>query len=1251
MRFAKTSTLLSILFCFAFCLPALAQTRAGEANGTVTDASGAVVPDAAVTLTNTATNIQDHTTTNGSGVFRFVNVAPGTYTLKVEKSGFKSDQTNFQVAVNQAVTQNMTLNVGNAETTVEVTAQAPVLDSTSSSLGAVIEEKTVQNLPLNGRNFTQLLTLTPGVTPVSTSQNKSIGGVEGNVGLPGSQFADPSFYGQFNRSKLYFFDGIINTNIRGPTYIVIPDPDIVREFKVTGQDSQAEVGGAMGGVVNMVSTSGTNKFHGSAFEYVRNNFFDARDEFKDLDANGNPKGAAPFHQNQFGATFGGPIIHDRTFFSFGYAGWRYSKPDQSTFYVPTAAELSGDFSATSASGNSNTIFNPFTTQTTGKNARDPFYCNAAGPLPLIPGTKTQLPLGTGSTNLPAGVRTCNILPPALINPAMQAFFKAYSATPNYNNPADPQHNFIQNRPALNNADEYSIRVDHRFSERDNVFFRYTQENNYVFTPIGEQGSTSGGSPGRNYGGDYVHTFGPTLILDIRGGYAGRPGVDSSQQNTNTAGLAPLSQAGFADIQKYAGMLVTMSSPWNNSGGSSSYGVRGPAIRLNPTRSFTPSITWLKGNHNIKAGFWYIDASRVQRNTFQTWGFSGTQTSNPANTSNTGLALASALLAIPDGGSGQLPSRQGGEVDFSYASWAGYLQDEWKVSRNITLTAGLRYDYLTQPQTNDGRLWNSFDLKNQLWIVGAKTLPGLCSVVKQAPCIPDGVDLTTGVYSPKNDFRLDPHFNNVVAAGKSFFAPPPVKDNWGPRLGLAWQIHPKTVIRTGAGLYWDSLAARSQYAQNDLEAEVWPDAIAFNAGTINSNSQTAGGNVQFLSDLQGHFPVTLPPTSPWGIGGFSDDPRYKDPYSIQYHVEVEQELSPSSVFSISYVGSRDGRLPYNGKANAASVASPPNTCASSDTACNAAYKASVDKFRAVPWAGINNYSMSVGTSHYNGLLTRYQHRFSGSLSTLISYTFSKSIDTTSGYFGVENGPGGGSVVENFWDRNLSRGISGFDVTHFLSWANVYELPAGRGKRFFQSGPLSWILGNWETESILQARSGAPYTLQVSGDIANIQGSSPSGPGTYGRPNIISDPFVAGPVMSNPDPLCHFTTAQIVPAGQPGAGKAGSAPLSVGNSTNYYNPCAFTQPIGSFGDLGRDVYRGPAIFNTDFSLTKRVPVAEGKMLELHFQFFNVFNVQNWAPPSAVQINSSGTTINPKAGQITALEAGTTPREMQFGIHFRF
>src|SRR5256885_12471775 len=199
----------------------------------------------------------------------------------------------------------------------------------------------------------------------------------------------------------------------------------------------------------------------------------------------------------------------------------------------------------------------------------------------------------------------------------------------------------------------------------------------------------------------------------------------------------MTKVGFGDSEKHQGITLDIRNapPWNN-GGTRNIGTRGIAPRENPTRSFTPSLQWLKGNHNIKMGFWYIDAKRVQDNTFQTFPFANTQTENPANASNTGLSLASALLALPNSATGQLPNRAGGEVAFSYASWAGYIQDEWKARPNLTLTMGLRYDYLTQPQTENGRLWNSFDLQNQRWIIGAKIMPPFCSVAGQAPCIPD-----------------------------------------------------------------------------------------------------------------------------------------------------------------------------------------------------------------------------------------------------------------------------------------------------------------------------------------------------------------------------------------------------------------------------------------------------------------------------------------------------------------------------------
>ena len=1182
------------------------QTATGEVNGTITDPNGAVMTGATAKLINQATNIELRTQPNPNGYFTFVNVKPGRYLLRVEARGFKTAETSaFDVGVSQTVTQDVTLTLGEVSEAVQVTATADLVQRSSSELGTVISERTVADLPLNGRNFTQLLTLTPGVTPVSTSQNKSIGGVEGNVGIPGSGFVDPSFHGQQNRSKLYFFDGIINTNIRGPTYIVIPNIDAVQEFKVVGHDAKAEFGGATGGVMNMVSKSGGNGLHGSAFEYVRNNFFDARNSFVAAPATGPP----PFHQNQFGAVVTGPIIRNRTFFSVAYDGWRYSQPGSGLSYVPTAAELAGDFSNTSPNFRRQ-IFNPYSTRASGSSfVRDPFRCDAAGnPLPVDAQKRQNQTIGT----------PCNKLPPALIFAPMQQFFQTYAATPNYSAAGDVTNNFIQVRPTTNDSNGYQVRIDHRFRDADNIFFRYTEQRVSVSTPIGELGSTSGSSAGRNYGGGWIHAFSPSLILDVRGGYAGRPGVDSSQQNQHAAGLDPMKASGFGDVDKYGGLLVTLAN-WTN-GGNNNFGIRGPALRENPNWSLTPNLIWLIGKHNIKTGFWYIDAKRIQLNTFQTYTFSDEQTRNPAVASGTtGLSLASALLGFPNNFQAQLPILHGGPVQFKYGAWAAYVQDEWKLSPSVTLSLGLRYDYLTQPQTLDGRLWNALDLPNRRWIIGAKEMPSLCSVAKQAPCVPDA-------------FLNDAHVSNVILAGKDFFAPPPVDDNYGPRVGFAWAINQKTVLRAGYGLYWDALPARSQYAQNDLELAVWPDATAF-AGTANASANFVNGTAVNLIQQQGlGFATPLPTTNPWTPSNtFGDDPKYKDSYSQQWHLEIQRELTSKMLVSVAYVGSSNGRLPYSGLGNTARVASPAGTP-----------NATIDALRPMPWVAANiNYTLSSGYSNYNALQTRFERRFTNGLQTLASYTWSKSIDVSSGYFNVENGPGGGSTLQNFYDPNTGRGVSGFDVTHFFSWATLYELPAGRGKRWLQSGPASWILGNWQANYIFQTRSGAPYNLQITGDLANLRGSAPgNAPGNYLRPNLIADPFVAGPVSANPDPNCQKTISQ-----------GGRAADQIHTSTSWFNPCAFGIPSGAFGNLGRNVFRGPHVTNMDLSMFKSFPIREEWTLQLRFEAFNVLNIQNWDAPSALTVNTNATSIAANVGRVTGLAQGTTPRQLQFGIRFVF
>jgi Carboxypeptidase regulatory-like domain/TonB dependent receptor len=1208
--FKQRVSLAVLLFMLMTGATVVAQTATGEVNGTVTDPNGAAVPGAVVRLIDQATKEQTEATTNQSGYFTFVNLKPASYTLMAEAKGFKRSLTKaFALGVSETITQNVSLAVGEMSEVVEVTAGSELVQSSSSELGTVINERTVEDLPLNGRNFTQLLTLTPGVTPVSTSQNKSIGGVEGNVGIPNSGFADPSFHGQENRSKLYFFDGIINTNVRGPTYIVIPNIDLVQEFKVVGQDAKAEFGGAMGGVMNMVSKSGGNSFHGSAFEYVRNDAFDARNSFDVCTtarcgtSTGVPTKPLPFRQNQFGAVVTGPVIKNRTFFSFGYDGWRYSQPGLGLSYVPTAAEIAGDFTNTPFR---RAIFNPYSTRQSGSTfVRDQFRCDAAGnPLPVNAAKQQDQTIGA----------PCFKIPQALIFAPMQKFFQTYSAVPNFS--GDAQNNFAQSRPTTNRSNGFQFRIDHRFRDSDNIFFRFTQQVVTVFNPIGEAGSTAGSGKGRNYGGGWTHTFNANLVLDVRAGYAGRPGVDSSQQNQHEAGLDPLKQAGFVDVDKYSGLLVALQN-WA-AGGSGNFGIRGAALRENPNWSVTPNLTWLRGRHNLKMGGWYIEAKRIQLNTFQTYSFNDEQTRNPSAASGTtGLSLASALLGFPNSFSAQLPKLHGGPVQFKYASWSAYAQDEWKLSRNVVLTLGLRYDYLNQPRTIDGRLWNSFDLLNQRWIIGAKTMPPLCSVAKAAPCIPDA-------------FQSDPHFNNVVLAGKDFFAPPPVKDNLGPRVGVAWSLNSKTVLRAGYGLYFDPLPARSQYAQNDLEAAVWPDATAFaNPATINASANFVNGTAfNIIQFQQQGFATPLPVNSPWGVGGFNDDPKYKDPYSHQWHIEFQRELGKSNVISVAYVGSVSRRLPYSGLANAANQAFPNGTPA-----------ATVDAARKVPWVGAGvNYTLAIGRANYRALETRFQRRFTNGLSTIVSYTWGRSRDTGSGYFNVENGPGGSATIQNYWDQSTAWGPSSYDITHFLSWATLYELPFGKGKKWLRSGPASWILGNWQSNFIAQARTGAPFNLIVTGDLANLRGSGSSAPNNYLRPNLLADPYVAGAVTANPDPNCQKTISQ--------GGRAADQTRTI---VSWFNPCAFGIPSGAFGNFGRNALRGSSVYNVDFSMFKSVPIGERFKVQLRVEAFNVFNIQNWDTPANANltINTNATTIAASVGKISNLAQGTTPRQIQFGL----
>src|SRR6516162_3333478 len=331
MGFMKVSMPL-VLFLFLSSLAVRAQTANGQVNGTVTDTSGAIVSGATVRLTNQGTKITNQAKTNSTGYFLFTNVLPGTYTLSVEQPGFKTETVNpFEIQVNQTLTQDVHLQVGAVTENVTVTTQAPLIQTSSAELGTVIPQQPVQELPLNGRNFTQLLILTPGITPVATAQGST--GVSatdaGITAIPGTLFYKPSVNGQGNRENMFFLDGIINNDFRGAVYGVLPILDTMSEFKVQSQNDKAEYGGTLGGVINVATKSGTNDFHGSGWEYARSNVFDARNPFTDFcnsaarcngfgkpggPTSATPAAPAPYSQHEFGGAIGGPIFKNKTFF-------------------------------------------------------------------------------------------------------------------------------------------------------------------------------------------------------------------------------------------------------------------------------------------------------------------------------------------------------------------------------------------------------------------------------------------------------------------------------------------------------------------------------------------------------------------------------------------------------------------------------------------------------------------------------------------------------------------------------------------------------------------------------------------------------------------------------------------------------------------------------------------------------------------------------------------------------------------------
>lgn len=832
------------ILIFTFLGPPMtrAQQSTAALNGTVRDSSGAVVPDARIVLTSLDTNLVQTAGTNSAGIYSVVNIAPGNYRLEVTKAGFSSArEPRIVLSVNQTATLDFTLTVGKATQTVQVSGVATNIEVSTAELGTVINTKEVNDLPLNGRNFTQLLTLTPGVVPISTDQN---GG--GWPAQPTGAFTFPSVNGQPNRSNSFRLDGVINDASFTSTYAVQPDVDDIQEFKVQAHNDEAQFGQVLGGIVNVVTKSGTNGFHGDAWEFFRNDALDARNFFV--------QNKTPLRQNQFGGAIGGPVIlpkyngKNKTFFYVSDEAFINHTASQQLYIVPTPADLSGDLSDLGVP-----IYNPFSTRADPSN----------------PGQFTRDLFPNAQ------------VPAQYLNKGMVLFAKTLFPAPIDTGVAG--FNGRDTTPIVTDQNEPNVRIDQQLGEKDRLFFRYTR--------VGQTVNGSGGFQGLantvnfvsyNYAASWTHTFGPTAVSELTFGRTSME-FDTVNRFRNVDAATFDAQVGFASnfVSNFAQPGLTLIPNMSISGflGGGENVNHAHAADIYQVRE---DFSKVAGKHTMRMGA-DLATNSMQDPVFClcSTAFCSFQTSN-LETGDGGSALASFLLGLPSS------TFRGNEDIVSNGGWVDgfYFQDQWKVSDKLTLNLGLRYDITLTPSSgtsaNGSDQVGDFDLNNGTYIL-QKTSPA-CSATQGAPCIPGGT--------------LPPHV--VVSPNGHIIRN--TKDNFQPRFGFAYRLTNSTALRGAYGRFFDNWAGVTQTVNN--YAYTWPNLGALGNGNLNADVPSA-----FAQDPLGlgSGPI-VPPADPFSQVTAFMDPYLRNALSDQWNFGIQQQFGAHQVLTVNYVGSHSSRIP-------------------------------------------------------------------------------------------------------------------------------------------------------------------------------------------------------------------------------------------------------------------------------------------------------------------------------------------------------
>ena len=1015
---------------------AVAQVSTASINGVIRDPAGAVIPGATIVLRNVDTAVERTSTTNEAGAYGFVSIPPGSYTIESTAKGFSSQKlAPFVLAVGQAATFDFALTVGTETQVVNVQASAAQLDVTNANLGTVIGTQQVNDLPLNGRNFTALLALTPGVVAISTAQNGTniAGGGFGSAIALGSDYTFPAINGQSNRSDYFLTDGLPNFAAINSTYAVAPIIDAIQEFKVVSHTDDAEFGSVLGGVVNVVTKSGTNELHGSAWDYLRNTAFDARNYF--LPAS---QSKPFFHQNQFGGAIGGPVVipklydgKNKTFFFGAYQGWRYSRAEDNDILVPTAAELAGD----EADNGQNPIYDPFSTVVTPTG-----YSRTAFPNNQIPADRIDQSMVTWAKF---------IYPTAgpFFNPTGNGSFSA---------------NAVDTTPQVQQFNEFSVRVDQTFGAKDSAWFRYS----FIDSTL----TQSGGLPSlptsliinsRNFGGSYVHVFGPTRIAQFQYSHSIVADNGVNEFKAPTADL--ISAVGWS--QSFVG---DFSSGRDFVPQLSIQGLAGTGEEINLTpkatdnNGFQGSITQILNNHTVKFGLGWVTTGFESTINYTQLGFNNPQTSAPQFPNQaTGNGLSSFLLNVPQSAA----RRNVDEIERPGGVLSAYLQDTWKATPRLSLNYGLRYDYTFMPAygtnatigKNGGIETGDMDWDNGLYIV--QKVPPPCSATVFAPCIPGGT-LPAHVWASPND-KISHN----------------VHTNFGPRVGFAYKATDKTAVHGAFGIVYDNWAAVTQLVQNAEGS--WPDIGQLSLPQTNVPSSTSPTPTVASQNPFGTAGL-YPAATPFNDNDWFFDPNYKNAYSEQWNFGVQQQLSNTLSLKVDYVGSGSHRTNIGGYYNTALTPGP------GDPQTRAPY----------PYGIATLYDHGIGSSAYNALQVSVDKRLSSGFSFQVAYTWSESFTADDGWFNSE-----GLTVQDAYNPKASRGYAGTNVPQAIAINTIYDIPVGPGRRFSTGNKVGdYILGNWRLTNIFVGRSGQNQTVVDTADIANI-----GNPNAYERGNMVGNPF--------------------------------------------------------------------------------------------------------------------------------------------------